>query len=256
MGLELLRRLQTPSSLQQGVSCPPPPAEETAIAHELFEGLPSTFSPALPPQPAPPPQSQHLLPRQSAAKLCPSLSPVHLICCHFVCEEKPLSVLGPGEAGPTSANCQPRAISLLLPWESQVIPFQLQSVPSQTAAMGTLWRHREQTPGSVGPGAGPGLSSAILWTGRPSCVPFSISYFPQNSSCMLQALPCTEKGLSHLVSSPSVLGTEEGFTGVNTLLAMQGRPHHGPLVTGGKPKSHRFHFQSSQPSEYLSAFYI
>lgn len=240
MGLELLSRLQTPFQPAAGGSPahPSPAAEETA--HELFEGLPP-----------PPPQlylpaaskSQHLLPKQSAAKLCPSLSRVHLICCHFVFEEKPLSVLGPGKAGPASANCQPCAVPLVLPWESQVILLHLQSVPYQAAAMGTLWRHRQQTPGSGGPGAA--LSSALQFCGQAGYHVYLSqqgNYFPHDSSYMLQALPCTEKGLSHLMSPPSVLGTWEGFSWVNTLLAMQGRPHHDPLVIGRKPKLHRYYF--------------
>ena len=69
LGLEFLRRHQTLVQPAAGVFTGPSSAEESA--HKLSEGLSSTSSPALPP---PPPRSQHLLLRQSAAKLWPSLS--------------------------------------------------------------------------------------------------------------------------------------------------------------------------------------
>ena len=155
------------SSLQQGFSLAPLRQRKQPI---------NSLRGCLPPPPQlylPLPPNPSICCSDSQLPSCGQLSPwVHLIRYHFVFEEKLVSGPGPGEADSASANCQPCTISLILPWESQVIP--LQRVSYQTAAIRTLWRHRQQIPGFVGPGPCPEHSSAILLKGRWSCLPFLI----------------------------------------------------------------------------------
>lgn len=240
MGLELLSRLQTPFQPAAGGSPAHPSPAAEGTAHELFEGLPP-----------PPPQLYLPTPPQIPASVAQTVS------CQAVPKSLPGSLdmlplcfgrkaaISSGPRGGRSCLCQLPAVCRLSRLALGVPgdPLHLQSVPYQAAATGTLWRHRQQTPGSGGPGAA--LSSALQFCGQAGYHVYLSqqgNYFPHDSSYMLQALSCTEKGLSHLVRAPSVLGTWEGFSWVNTLLAMQGRPHHEPLVTGGKPKLHRYYF--------------
>ena len=99
----------------------------------------------------PTPKPQHLLPRQSAAKLCPSLSLGSFDMLPLCFGRK--ANISAGRWGGRflplpAASC---VLSLILPSVFQVIP--LQSVSHQTAATGTLWRHGRQNsrlPGDQG----------------------------------------------------------------------------------------------------------
>lgn len=77
---------------------------------------PSSTSPHL--------QTQHLLPRQSAAKLCPSLSLASFDTLPLCFGRKASISAGPQGGRFASANCQLCSVSLVLLWGSQVIPLQ------------------------------------------------------------------------------------------------------------------------------------
>lgn len=101
---------------------------------------------------------QHLLPRQSAAKLCPGPSLGSFDMLPLCFGRKANISAGPwgGRFLPLpAASCVP---SLILPSVSQVIP--LQSVSHQTAATGTLWRHGQQNSRLAGD-QGHALSAAL-----------------------------------------------------------------------------------------------